>query len=136
MEKLYCLTFYTQSNGTYRDGFHIGLFRTYDEAKSVENHYRQEITGFRDYECDAEISEVPVIGDAMDVVCVYRYTGWNVNEEFDEVDIVDSDCYTDYAQAEKDYHEAQATLQREEWALNRHVIGQCDWKEGFVRCYG
>jgi len=92
MKKLYCLTFYTQPNGTYRDGFHIGLFRTYTEAKNVEKRYQVEITGFKDYECDAEITEVPIIGNITDMLCVYRYVGWNENEDFDEVDIIESNC--------------------------------------------
>ena len=58
MRKLYCLTFYAQPNDDYREGFYIGLFWTYDKAKGVEMFYRNEIPGFKDYQCDAEITEV------------------------------------------------------------------------------
>lgn len=134
MERLFSLTFYTQPNGEYRDGFDIGVFRTYEEAKAVEILYRKEVLGFKDYPCDAEITAVPVIGENVDAVdCVYRYEGWNVNEDFDEIDIIRSHCYTDRAQAETDYAEAQVQFPRSEWSLNRYRIDQRDWQEGFVR---
>lgn len=98
--------------------------------------YRKEVSGFKDYKCNAEITEVLVLGDMTQITCVYRYLGWNINEDLDEVDIVESDCYVDYAEAEKDFYEAQATLKRKEWVINRHIIGQCKWQEGFVRIWG
>ena len=117
MEKLFSLTFYTQPNGEYRDGFGIGIFRTYEEAKAVEILYRKEVLGFKDYPCDAEITAVPVIGENVDAVdCVYRYEGWNINGDFDEIDIINSHCYTDRAQADNDYKEAQVQFPRNEWA--------------------
>lgn len=134
MQKLYCLTFYTQPDGTNRDGFCIGLFRTYEEAKMVEMRYRKNVTGFKDCECDEEITEVPIIGDDAGADYVYRYVGWNENEDFGETDMIESDCYVDYRQAEEAYRKAQITSHRKEWALNHHTIGQCDWQEGFVRC--
>ena len=134
MEKLFSLMFYTQPNGTYREGFHIGFFPTYDEAKKAELFYRKEVPGFKDYPCDAEITEVPVIGANGDTVnCVYRYVGWNENADFDEVDIIESDCYVDYATAETAFREAKKMLQRKEWAINRYIVGHCDWQAGFIR---
>lgn len=133
MKKLYCLKFYTQPNDDYREGFFIGLFWTYDKAKEVELLYRKEVPGFKDYDCEAEITEVPIIGEATQITCVYRFQGWNENEDFDEVDIIESDCYVDYVTAEKQYYEAKRKLQRKEWVLNRYIIEECDWKEGFVR---
>ena len=104
------------------------------EAKKAELFYRKEVPGFKDYPCDAEITEVPVIGANGDTVnCVYRYVGWNENADFDEVDIIESDCYVDYAEAETAFREAQKMLQRKEWAINRYIVGQCDWRAGFIR---
>lgn len=62
MKKLFCLTFYDLPDGDYRDGFHIGLFATYEEAATVAARYHKEVAGFKDYYCEAEITEVPVIG--------------------------------------------------------------------------
>lgn len=136
MRKLYCLTFYAQSGNEYWEGFHIGLFAAREEAESVKEHYRKEIQGFKDYDCKAEITEVPVIGSEnmdMEPQRVYRFQGWNVNEDLDEIDIWESDCYVSREQAQADYEKAQIKMSREEWTLNRHVIGQCDWQEGFIR---
>lgn len=134
MEQLFSLMFYTQPNSTYRDGFHIGFFRTYEEAKMTELFYRKEVLGFKDYPCDAEITEVSVVGpNRNDVNCIYCYVGWNVNEDLDEIDIIESHCYTDRAQAENDYKKAQTQFSREEWALNCYMIGERHWQEGFVR---
>lgn len=136
MRKLYCLTFYAQSGNEYWDSFHIGLFAAREEAESVKEHYRKEIQGFKDYDCKAEITEVPVIGSEnmdMEPQRVYRFQGWNVNEDLDEIDIWESDCYVSREQAQADYEKTQIKMSREEWTLNRHVIGQCDWQEGFIR---
>lgn len=136
MRKLYCLTFYAQSGNEYWESFHIGLFAAREEAESVKEHYRKEIQGFKDYDCKAEITEVPVIGSEsidMEPQQVYRFQGWNVNEDLDEIDIWESDCYVSWEQAQADYEKAQIKMPREEWTLNRYVIGQCDWQEGFIR---
>ena len=129
------LIFFVKSNNINRS-FHIGLFATCEEAESVKEHYRKEIQGFKDYDCKAEITEVPVIGSEnmdMEPQRVYRFQGWNVNEDLDEIDIWESDCYVSREQAQADYEKAQIKMSREEWTLNRHVIGQCDWQEGFIR---
>ncbi|MBQ2996030.1 MAG: hypothetical protein IJE22_02185 [Oscillibacter sp.] len=131
MNKLFCLIFYTCRDGDYREGFHIGLFKSREEAKAIELRYRKEVAGFK--ACDAEITAVPVIGAYTDEAIVYRYVGWNENEDFDEVDLIESACYMDLTEAEADYKKAQSATPRQEWVLNRHTIGQCDWKEGFVR---
>lgn len=131
MDKLYCLTFYKNNDG-YRDGFHIGLFSTHEEATETKIRYQKEVCGFKDYSCEAEITEVPIIGCGENLQQVYRYEGWNVNEDFDEIDIIKSDCYIDRNQAQEDYEKAQRRIVREEWVFNCHIIGQCDWQEGFV----
>ena len=79
---------------------------------------------------------MPVIGSEsidMEPQQVYRFQGWNVNEDLDEIDIWESDCYVSWEQAQADYEKAQIKMPREEWTLNRYVIGQCDWQEGFIR---
>ena len=133
MDKLYCLTFYTKPNGDCQEGFHIGLFTTYAEANETKIRYLQEVTGFKDYNCDAEITEVPVIGCSDRLQKVYRFMGWNENKDFDEIDIIQSGCYVDWNQAQVDYEKAQHQTPRQEWVLNCYNIGQCDWREGFVR---
>lgn len=132
MQKLFSLTFYNRSNGDDCEGFHIGFFKSYEEARMVELHYRKEIAGFKDCPCDAEIIRVPVVGAYTGEANVYRYVGWNETGEFDAVDVVESNCYIHLLEAEAAYKKAQAETPRQEWALNRYTVGECDWQEGFV----
>ena len=74
-----------------------------------------------------------MIGRRGNTMQVYRFWGWNVNDAADEVDILESDCYTNRADAEAACKKAQIATPREEWALDTYTIGQCDWQEGFVR---
>lgn len=135
MDKLYDLTFYSNPNGDYEDSFFIGLFLTQAEAEIVAERYRKEVPGFKDYDCDYRIAAFPVIGDADSIERVYRFIGWNTNEDLDEVDIIISSCFTARERAETEYQTAQEKYPREEWTLDCYTIGHCDWREGFVRCY-
>ncbi len=132
METLYCLTFFSNPNGDHREGFRIGLFRTCAEAEAVEQRYREQVPGFRDCDCEAEIIPVPLLGVGKEEY-VYRFVGWNVNDALDEVDILESDCYSDLRQAETAFRKAKQTYPRAQWSLDRWTIGQCFWQDGFVR---
>lgn len=132
MELLYYLVFYTYPNGDYREQFGIGVFRTWEEAMSVEQRYRREVPGFRDYACESEIKPISVIGTGSGDR-VYRFVDWNVNEDFDEVDILESDFYWDVEQADAAFQKMQKSNPREDMALERWVIGRCYWEDGFVR---
>lgn len=133
MDKLFSLDFYSYPNNEYPEKFHIGLFNTQEEAQQVEAHYRKEVKGFKDYHCDAVITEVPVIGNADNTQKVYRFVGWNTNEDLDEIDIIESDCFVSSAQAGAELAQAEKVNPRQEWALNCNIIGQCDWCDGFTR---
>ncbi|MBQ7917099.1 MAG: hypothetical protein IJ315_10010 [Firmicutes bacterium] len=134
MDNLFCLTFYTWPNEDYRESFHIGVFRSCEEAARVEAYYRKRILGFKDYDCDADIKKIPVMDGIIEgVQKVYRFVGWNENEEYDEVDIIESGCYISEELAQKEMQQVQRKMPRREWVLNGHVIGRCDWENGFVR---
>ena len=134
MDKLFDLTFYTNDED-YEDGFHIGLFTTQEEAESVAARYTKEVPGFKDYDCISRVFAFSVIGGEDHTKQVYRFLGWNINEDLDEVDILISSCFADRNKAEKALLLAKERTPREEWALNCHTIAQCDWAEGFVRVY-
>jgi len=42
---LYRLSFFSDTEEDF-DGFHIGLFRSREEAEEVASHYRKEVPGF------------------------------------------------------------------------------------------
>lgn len=132
MDKLYDLTFYT-NHEDYEEGFHIGLFTTQEEAESVAERYLREVPGFKDYDCTPRVSAFPVINGTDDTKKVYRFMGWNTNEDLDEVDIIISSCFADQGEAENALSMARERMLRKEWVMNCHTIGQSDWAEGFMR---
>lgn len=133
MKPLYNLRFYHSPNGDDRECFQIGVFRTREAAEKVEERYRREVPGFRDYDCEAEIAEVPVIGEG-EAEIVYRWQGWNIDEYLDEVDVLDGKFFICREDAQVSLEQAQREHMRMEWGLIRHEIGEeaADWKEGFV----
>lgn len=131
MKPLFNLRFYHSPNGDDRECFQIGVFRTREEAKAVEERYRREVSGFKDYDCEAEITEVPVIGEGETDV-VFCWQGWNIDEYLDEVDILDSEFFIRREDAQASLERAQKKYRRMEWSLNRYEIGEGKWQEGFV----
>lgn len=131
MDQLYDLTFYVEEGS--EEGFHIGLFLTREEAEAAAARYLSEVPGFRDYDCIPRVTAFPVIGGGKDTVEVYRFEGWNVGKDLEEKDILISSCFADWSEAEAALAQTAMETRRDEWALNRHVIGQCDWAEGFAR---
>ena len=132
MDKLFDLTFYI-NDGDHEDGFQIGLFETQEQAEAVAEHYAREVPGFKDYDCVPHVLAFPVIGGTAETRQVYRFIVWNTNEDLDECDILISSCFADREEAEKTLLIAKERMPREQWALNCHTVGQCDWTEGFVR---
>lgn len=144
MPNVYSLTFYHTLDG-YRQGFFIGLFRTRETAAAEEAHYRRNIRGFKDYPCEAEIKELPIIGAGeAKIWSVYCFTGWNLDEYGDEVDILESPCYADREDAGAALQQAKLATPRQEWILDCYPIGMRHWLQGFTmdgniasrnRCY-
>ena len=130
--KLYWLSFFSDTEEDF-DGFDIGIFRSREEAERIAFRYRQEVTGFKDYDCDPSIMGIPVWNDAEVVDKVYIYQGWNWDENGDEIDCLISSCFVSQSEAEHYFDDARKRIPRQEWVLNCHVMGQCHWQEGFVR---
>ena len=61
--------------------------------------------------------------------------GWNENDEFDKVDIIESSCYAVKHEAEKKLNELKSNYCRKEWCIDKYIIDECNWKEGFVKEY-
>lgn len=133
MDTLFDLSFYTNIDDDNEDEFHIGLFLTKEEAQAVAVKYLKEVPGFKDYDCTPRVIAFPVIGGVNETGKVYRFLGWNTDENLNEIDIIISSCFVELNAAENALVQAKKITPREEWALNCHTIGQCDWAEGFVR---
>lgn len=132
MDVLYDLTIYSFPNWENREGYGIGLFRTEEQATEVIVHYLNNVPGFRDYYCEPEITRLPVCGRGKTDV-VYRYVGWDVDENGDEINVTESRCYTDPDLAQQDMLQTQTDMPRQEWELAPWRIGSLFWQEGFER---
>ena len=115
--EVFKLVFYDMSLSyeNYKEEFMIGLFSTFAKANQTAKHYQRNIQGFSDYPCDYLIIPKNVIGTTNNIRKVFMVEGWNVNENLDEIDIIESDCFTD------------------ENTAKRYTIDECLWKDGFVR---
>lgn len=133
---LYKLDFYDLelSYDDYKEGFSIGIFSTFEKAEQTAEYYIRNVNGFKDYSCEYEITAKNTVGTADETLKeVYMIEGWNVNENLDEIDIIESDCFTDKNSAESELEEMKRKYNRCEWALNQYTIDKCEWTEGFVR---
>ena len=134
MDKLYDLTIYSFPNDSDRDWSSIGLFTSFGEALRTAEEYLNDVPGFCDYYCEPEIIAVPVIG-SEDPREVWRFIGWNADKNGGETDIIESDCYVSQQLAHTNLEQIQKTMPRQEWTLNRWIIGERHWQDGFIREY-
>ena len=130
LPRLYCLELGYNTDKR-REGFHIGLFASLEEAQAVSLRYRREVMGFNRPDITEEITEVPLLGTSELPCCVYRWQGYDVDDELDECNMVESPCYADESAAQASLANAKRDISRQVWVLNRYVIGQCDWAAGF-----
>ena len=118
------------------EGFDIGYFSSYDKAEKTAKRYLTEVDGFKDYNVTYRIIEKSIIGcsDSLPTV-IFVISGWNENDEFDEIDVIESNCYVNKNDAEQELIEMQTIYCRKEWAIGREIIDKCSWQDGFIRVY-
>lgn len=134
--KLYKLDFYDTelSYDDYKEGFAIGIFSSLEKAEQTAEYYLKNIIGFKDCHCEYKIEVKNIIGTADEnVKAVHIIQGWNINSNLDEIDIVESDCFTDRKSAEEELENMKQQYSRCNWILDRYMIDECQWTEGFVR---
>ena len=131
---LYQLIFYDNelSYEDYRQEFCIGIFSSFDRAQRAAEYYSGYVEGFKDYDCSYNILEKELLGDEL-CGSVYIIWGWNENENFDEVHIIESDCFVQEETAREKMAELQKNYSRTNWCIDRFVLNECLWKDGFVR---
>ena len=134
--KLYKLDFYDLelSYDDYKESFIIGIFSSFSKAEQTAKYCLRNVEGFKEYPCDYQIEIKDIIGTAdTNLKEVYIIEGWNVNENLNEIDIVESDCFTDETSAENALEIMKQKYSRCEWIINEHKINECQWTEGFDR---
>ena len=91
--------------------------------------------GFCDYSCTYRIEEKEVVDNSDNAmpVSVWIVQGWNVNDNFDEIDILESECFLTEERAKAELKMMKETSARSEWNIDRLTVGECHWREGFVR---
>lgn len=133
---LYALTITDteMSYDNYSEDFGIGIFSSYEKAVKIAQKYLQTIAGFCEYPCTYQIKE-KTIADAKDVLpeFVWMCSGYNVNKNMDEIDIVESDCYISEKEAQLAFESMKERFYRTVWTLNCFQIDRQEWQEGFCR---
>ncbi len=134
MAYLYELEIQSFPNGNECERYGIGIFRTRELAVQTAQRYLHKVKGFRDYYCEYTVRETELVGDPA-TEFVHTWSGWNVDEDENEVDILNGPVYEYAAAAEAALASARKEHDRQEWSLNRWQIGKCEWTEGFEREY-
>ncbi len=116
----------------YSEDFDIGLFKSEKEAKETAEYYLKNIAGFCEFPCTYKIVPKDVYGK-LESDRVWIVQGWDTNEYFDEINIIESQCCTSKKQAELILSELQKTHKRSEWVIDAWTIGKKEWQEGFCR---
>ena len=115
---LYSLSLFNER----QEAFFIGLFKSHKKARQEAEHYLSSIPGFRDYPCTYEITEKTVIGKIGPCGKVHMIWGWDEDEGGNEADIWSSDCYADWADAQRALAVARRQLNRQEWSLDTYRV--------------
>ena len=123
------------SCGEHADEFNIGFFSDRAVAEKTAERYLSEVKGFKDHPVEYKIAEKRIIGvsDSLMQDDLYIVYGWNENDELDEVDVIESDCFLDIGDAEKQLDLLRAEFDRKEWCIDKYRIDECSWQDGFER---
>lgn len=122
------------SNENHSEDFMIGLFRTRSKAEQTAAFYLQNIRGFCEYPCTCSILEKSIVGEQDgEPDEVFLVQGWDTDENLDEINLIDSPCFTSEAQANVELERLKSAQPRAEWVINRWKIDQAHWQEGFER---
>ena len=118
------------------EAFNIGFFSSYDKAEKTARRYLTEVEGFKDHNVIYRITEKSLIGctDSLSTD-IFIICGWNENDELDEIDVLESDCYLDKNEAEQRLNELKASYYRKEWCIDKYILDECKWQEGFVKVF-
>ena len=107
----------------YEAYYHIGTFRTKDEADAAAKTLMSNGGRFSADECKAKVQEVELVGNTENIDCVYRFYGQSFDPDL-ENDAVFSPYYADRSAATADYISAKKNTPRQKWNMTTHMIGK------------
>lgn len=89
------------SYDNFSEDFHIGLFETERQAEDTALYYLKNIKGFCDFPCTYRIVKKEVVGgfNNSNPDFIWMVQGWNLNENLDEIDIIESPGFLTEQQA-------------------------------------
>ncbi len=130
VEIRYCLIFYNEEE----EAFLIGVFETQEKAKEKAIYYLNHVAGFCEYSCRYCVEEKEVSNPFHKKFnFVWVVYGWNENENFETLDMVESIYVLTKAKAKRKMKYMKKQYVREEWAMDQYEIDECLWADGFVR---
>ncbi|MBD5081215.1 MAG: hypothetical protein HDT44_05560 [Ruminococcaceae bacterium] len=119
------------------EAFNIGFFSSRDKAEKIAKRYLTEVNGFKDYNVTYQITDKGVIDstDSLILSDLFVIYGWDKNDELDEINVIESNCYVLKQEAEQKLNELRSSYLREEWCIDKYIIDECNWQNGFVKVY-
>lgn len=119
------------------EAFNIGFFSSRDKAEKIAKRYLTEVNGFKDYNVTYQITDKGVIDstDSLILSDLFVIYGWDKNDELDEINVIESSCYVLKQEAEQKLNELRSSYLREEWCIDKYIIDECNWQNGFVKVY-
>lgn len=117
------------------EDFSIGLFETKQQTEETAQYYLRNVKGFRDVPCTYRVAEKKIRGRSSGEPpnLVWMIQGWNVNQDFDETDVIESDCFLSRKQADSELKRMKKQHRRQHWVLGRWRPGERNWQDGFER---
>ena len=108
------------SYNDYKEEFNIGFFKSKEEATEIAQYYIKNIEGFKDYPCEYRIIEKQIIGNLKKTIWMIQ--GYDFNENEDEINIIESQCYSNKEQAEKDLEKYKKQYNRQNWYISNWIV--------------
>lgn len=119
------------SYNDYKEEFNIGFFKSKEEATEIAQYYIKNIEGFKDYPCEYRIIEKQIIGNLKKTIWMIQ--GYDFNENEDEINIIESQCYSNKEQADKDLENYKKQYNRQNWYISNWIVEKKYNEEGFSR---
>lgn len=119
------------SYNDYKEEFNIGFFKSKEEATEIAQYYIKNIEGFKDYPCEYRIIEKQIIGNLKKTIWMIQ--GYDFNENEDEINIIESQCYSNKEQAEKDLENYKKQYNRQNWYISNWIVEKKYNEQGFSR---
>lgn len=116
----------------YSEDFSIGFFESENQAEEIAKYYLKNVAGFCEFSCTYRIVPKYVSGKLISNK-IWLVQGWDINDNLDEINIIESQCCVSKEQAELELETMKHQYQRSEWVVNCWTIGDEAWQEGFCR---